>query len=132
MSKSIGPTFEDELKAAGLFGLPFSCGDDGSFSWGDVSDEQKAAVLAVYDAHDPNDAPPPRIITPLQFIELFTQAEQDAIAAAAQANAAVNLWLIKAMGAQEINKDDPRTIAGLDALVVAGLLTQERRDAILS
>jgi len=52
--KAIGPSFEIELKAAGLLGLPFSWGGDGSIQFSpDMTQSQKDAVLAVYDSHDP-------------------------------------------------------------------------------
>lgn len=53
-NKFIGPSFYDELVAAGLSGLPFSWGDDGSFVFSDeMTQEQVAAVQAVYEHHDP-------------------------------------------------------------------------------
>lgn len=67
----------------------------------------------------------------LEFMERFTQAEQEAIAGAAMVNVQVKLWYDKAVGAKEIIADEPRTVAGMDALVAAGLLTQARRDEIL-
>lgn len=52
--KRIGKTFAQELSAAGLLGVIGSWGDDGSI---DISvtatPEQRDAVQAVYDAHDP-------------------------------------------------------------------------------
>ena len=54
MAKAIGPSFSDELKAAGLFGLPFSWGADGMFQFDPrMTQAQLNAVLAVYAAHDP-------------------------------------------------------------------------------
>lgn len=52
MSSEIGKTFTDELKAAGLIGLPFSWGDDGTFTF-DPSMPQADIdnVMAVYEAH---------------------------------------------------------------------------------
>jgi hypothetical protein len=48
----IGPSFPDELKAAGLLGLPFSWGKDGSVTFGEtMTDEQREQVLAVLAAH---------------------------------------------------------------------------------
>jgi hypothetical protein len=68
--KEIGPTFGDELQAAGLTGLPFSWHPDGSPMPGvnppspflfdqRMTPEQIAAVEAVYAAHDPAKPPPP-------------------------------------------------------------------------
>lgn len=54
MSKKIGPNFSKELQAAGVIDIPFSWGADGSFSFEDgVTDAQKAQVMAVYKAHQP-------------------------------------------------------------------------------
>lgn len=54
MAKAIGPTFPDELKAAGLLGAPFAWGADGTFSY-DPSMKQTDidAIQKVYAAHDP-------------------------------------------------------------------------------
>lgn len=73
--KSIGKTFSNELKAAGLFGLPFSWGADGDIQFGaGLSQAQIDAVNAVYAAHDP-------LKTVLTYlgIEVSTKADVDAI-----------------------------------------------------
>ena len=50
----IGPTFAEELRTAGLTGLPFSWGDDGVIQYDPrMTPAQIAAVQAVYAAHDP-------------------------------------------------------------------------------
>lgn len=52
--KAIGPTFSNELQAAGLGGLPFSWGADGSFQFDQrLSQAQIDGINAVYLAHDP-------------------------------------------------------------------------------
>ncbi len=52
--KAIGPTFDKEIRAAGLGGLPFSWGTDGDIQYGPaMTQAQKDAVQAVYAAHDP-------------------------------------------------------------------------------
>jgi hypothetical protein len=76
-------------------------------------------------------SPPVPSWSPLQFIERFTDAEQLAIVTAAQSSPALRLWYDKAMAAGEIVADDPRTIAGLQVMVDAGLISAERRDQIL-
>ena len=78
----------------------------------------------------PAPAPAPRW-PPLQFIERFTEAEQIAIVTAAQTSPALRLWYDKAMASQEVVSDDPRTVAGMDALVAAGLISEARRSEIL-
>lgn len=55
----IGPTFANELKAAGLDGLPFSWGEDGQFCFDpSLPQVSREAILAVYAAHDPKKQPP--------------------------------------------------------------------------
>lgn len=52
--KKIGATFGAELIAAGLSGVPLSFGGNGEINFGeDVSAGDRAAVIAVYEAHDP-------------------------------------------------------------------------------
>lgn len=54
-TKAIGPTFSVELKAAGLFGLPFCWSSDGTFIFDPaMTAEQITGVEAVYAAHDPS------------------------------------------------------------------------------
>lgn len=74
----------------------------------------------------------PRRFVPLDFFALFTDAEQLAIATAAIQNASILLWFQKASGATSINLDDKSLIAGMRALMGAGLLTQPRHDRIMS
>jgi len=134
MTRINGDTFSKELDAAGVV--------DRRFTWNcetgviefhpEVSQQERDKVMAVLAAHDPEAPPlPPRVMTALAFIERFTADEQLAIATAAQSDASVNLWLVKATGAQEVDLDDPRTVDGLAALVSKGLITPERRDEIL-
>jgi hypothetical protein len=50
----IGPTFDAELLKAGLLGLPFTWGSDGTFIYGPgMTTTQKNQVQAVYAAHIP-------------------------------------------------------------------------------
>jgi hypothetical protein len=66
--KAIGETFGNELQVAGLAGLPFSWGADGTFQFDDrMTQAQIDAVNAVYAAHDPTAtlAPPPDSLSDL-------------------------------------------------------------------
>ena len=74
----------------------------------------------------------PRVIAPLEFLLRFTAAERTTIRAAAAASPELADWTDQARFAQEIDLDAPATAAGLDVLVVAGLLTAERRVAVLA
>lgn len=60
--KRIGPTFHAELLAAGLAGLPFAWSADGGILFdGAMPQDKRDAVLAVYDAHDPEAQPAPSV-----------------------------------------------------------------------
>lgn len=61
MAKQLGPTFGDEVIAAGLGGLPFSWGatSDDIFGRENLTDEQNTTLDGVIEAHDPTKQPPP-------------------------------------------------------------------------
>lgn len=67
----------------------------------------------------------------LEFMDLFTEAEQLAIAGAAMTDVATKLWYDRAVGAQFIDLTDARLADGLHAMVTAGLLTSARRNRVL-
>lgn len=87
------------------------------------------AALAILRAPSPA---PPKQFTSLEFLDLFTDAEQLAVVSAAMASAQVKLWYDRMLAASFVSLSDPRTSAGLQALVSAGLLTQVRRNAIVA
>jgi hypothetical protein len=72
-----------------------------------------------------------RVIAPLEFLQRFTPGERAAIRATAATSAALADRIDQARLAREIDLDAAATIAELDALVAAGLLTAERRPAVL-
>ena len=74
---------------------------------------------------------PAQQLTSLEYLALFTEAEQLAVVNATMVNASVKLWYDKMLAAGFVTIDDPRTEAGLTALVTAGLLTAERKAAII-
>lgn len=76
--------------------------------------------------------PPPRALSPLEFMERLTKAERIAIRRASRQNDDLADWLDMLLGAREVNVTDPRTVAGVQALVQAGLLTPERAAALLA
>lgn len=129
----IGPNFAAEIQAAGLMGLPFAWSSEGVTYGDDLTTEQCAAIEAVVAAHDPSAAaPPPSVhLSFLEFMDLFTEAEQIAIAGAAMADVPTKLWYDRAVGAQFIDLADARLTAGLQAMVSAGLLTSARRNRVL-
>ena len=86
------------------------------------------AALAILRAPPPA---PPKNFTSLEFLDLFTDAEQLAVVSAAMASAQVKLWYDRMLAASFVSLSDPRTSAGLQALVTESLITQARMDAIL-
>ncbi len=90
-----------------------------------------SAVVAAFDAA----APEPMRWTPLEFLERFTQAERIAIRAASAGTSPEALqladWLDLLRASTEVIADDPRVVAGMTALVAAGLLADARRTEIL-
>ena len=113
----------------------------------EITCEQHAALLAGQSAgkiiaadadgfpvlQDPPPAPPapPPQFTSLQYLDLFTEAEQLAVATAAMSSPQVKLWYDRMLAASFITLADPRTEAGLNALVSAGLLTAVRKAEIV-
>lgn len=77
-------------------------------------------------------APLPGTWTPLQFLERFTAAELDAIETKQATDPIVKAFYRAASFATEILSNDPRTAAGMEYLVSAGILTAARKDAILN
>jgi hypothetical protein len=91
--------------------------------------------IAAGNTPDPADIPAtvvPQSVTPLEYIERFTESEQIAIVTAAMSNAQLRLWYDKLMAAQEVVFTDSRLSAGLDALVTAGLITADRKAQLLT
>ena len=71
-------------------------------------------------------------LTRLEFRNQFTMAEKQALYTAAQSNVDVQIFLDDVNAAEYIETSDAATVAGLDALVSAGLLTQARADEVLA
>ena len=74
----------------------------------------------------------PRRLTHKGFSDRFTDAEMQAILAAAETNAALNAWWEKFKLARDINLDDPATQGGVQALEIAGLIGEGRAAEVLA
>ena len=56
---TIGPSFSEELRTAGLARLPFTWKEDGGIFYGEtVTEAQKSQVEAVLATHNPSTPPP--------------------------------------------------------------------------
>jgi hypothetical protein len=67
-----------------------------------------------------------QIYTSLDFINLFTQLEQLALAATLQQNPALFVWFTKMLAAASVDATAPETVAAVSALATAGVITQTR------
>jgi hypothetical protein len=88
---------------------------------------RSAPQAAFFSQYPP---PKPTQYAAADFINLFTDVEQQAIVAALPGNPALFIWYTKMLAAGVIDVTDPVTVAGLNALVAAGLLTQARAGEI--
>lgn len=83
-------------------------------------------------APEPPAPTPPTTLTPLEFMSRFTDAELAGIYSAAKVSVEVEVWLAKFNRTDEVVKTDPRTIGGLQAMELAGLLAAGRAAEILA
>jgi len=80
---------------------------------------------------------PRRRITRLEFMNRMTDVELAGVYTAAKASVAVEVWLAKfhsttpEADGTSVDLDDPRTVAGVQALEAAGLLAAGRATEIL-
>ncbi len=85
---------------------------------------------------DPPPAPPAPPVYPsftaLEMLDLFTEAEQLAVVAATMTEPAIKLWYDRLIAATYVTYEDPRTEAGLQALVDAELITPQRKAEIVA
>lgn len=84
-----------------------------------------------FAGYTPNPEPKMLHFTSLEYLELFTEAEQLAVVEATMVSAPIKLWYDKLLAASFVTRADPRTEQGLDTLVSAGLLTEQRKAEIL-
>ncbi len=97
-----------------------------------AADSAEGAALLASGVTPAAYSAPPDVLTWLQFRGRFTAPEQAAIMAAALGNSALFSFLLDAAGAAFIDVSDPRTIAGVQALAAAGMITSQRATTILT
>lgn len=83
------------------------------------------------------DTPPPeptpsRTLTRLEFRNRFTMSEKIAIYTAANTNIEIKIWLDDLACAEMVDLFDPQTQQSVEALVQAGLITEQRKNEILN
>ena len=80
----------------------------------------------------PAPKPQSRILTRLEYMNQFTDAELAAIYTAAKSVVEIEIWLEKFKVTTEVDIDDPRTVSGVQALEGAGLIAAGRAQEILA
>lgn len=90
------------------------------------------AVQAVQFSVTDADRATPQRLSRLEFLRRFTEAEMEAIVTAAEQSPALKTSLLKWQTAEGIVVTDPETVAGVNALEIAGLLAAGRAGEILS
>lgn len=91
-----------------------------------------AAVEAVQFSVTDADRATPQRLSRLEFLRRFTEAEMEAIVTAAEQSPALKTALLKWQTAEGIVVTDPETVAGVNAMEIAGLLAAGRAGEILS
>jgi hypothetical protein len=136
MTKQLGPTFGDEVSAAGLAGAPFGWGptDDDITGRQNLTSAQNTTLDGVVAAHDPAKKRKNILLT-TDFIARWTNQEYLALEKQRAADIANNKvgnaknWdIVVACDTIDMNK---QKFTNLKAdLVAGGILTQARADAI--
>ena len=72
------------------------------------------------------------VLTPLEFLNRFTNEEAVTIIGLSKTDPMVELWWVKYNKAQDIDLDDPQTIDGVNALESAGIIAPGRAAEILT
>jgi hypothetical protein len=136
MAKNLGPTFGDEVFAAGLGGLPFTWGatDDTISGRESLTTEQNATLDGVVAAHDPTDKRP-NVIPTTEFVSRFTNQEWLALEKQKAADITANKVgysknLAVTMSEDMVDLSKQKSTRIKSDLVAAGVLTQARADEI--
>jgi len=70
--------------------------------------------------------------TSLEYLDKFTKEEEDAIIIASDSNIEIKKFYFRLLAATFIDLEDPRTEAGIDALIAAGLLDESRKEQLMT
>ena len=105
-----------------------------------VREHNNGAVERILISPAPVEQPAPsrRRLSTLAFRDRFTQAEKVAIYTAAKTGVEVQIWLDDLAAATpepdgtSVDLDDPRTVAGVQALEAAGLIGVGRATEVLA
>lgn len=116
-------------------GATWAVNSDGSIVWDAAANGREMPSEAEYYTQENIDSyvPPVAVYewTPAEFLGRFTEAEQLEFCETALIVPAIMLLQLKLTTAKVIRSNSAGVIAGMAALVSAGVLTQLRSDAIL-
>ena len=132
MAKNLGPTFGDEIIAAGLGGKPLAWGatDDTITGREHLTSTENTTLDGVIAAHDPTKQRG-SILTVDEFIGRFTNAEyRAAVGSWRQTAGNAKNWDVVLFDQIDFNKKKSETLK--TSLVTDGILTQERADEIFA
>ena len=96
----------------------------------EATPEQRQAAQHIVDNWV--DPPERRLVWALDFLDRFSEVTQLAVVAAAQTNPAIRLWYDRLLANGSVDLNNPRLIAGLNAMRDAGLIIQAEIDAALA
>ncbi len=102
------------------------------WNWNGVSWVFAPNVLTEPIVSQPVEIKPARTLTKLRYMSRFTDEELAGIYTAAKSVVQVEVWLEKFKVAEDVDLDDPATVAGVQALEAAGLLAEGRSTQILT
>lgn len=125
-------TYHVKDKASGT--LRYTYNAEEPINWNEFPFTDYDHIETPYTAPD---APPmpvvaPVILTKLQFLRRFTQAERITMRAAASASAEMFDYMELLRLAEEVVLNDPDTIAGVTMMEVAGIIGAGRAQEVLN
>jgi len=136
MAATFGPTFGDEVVAAGLGGAPISWTESEIFGREKLTSQQNTTLTGVMTTHDPTKQRK-SICTADEFISRWTNAEylllekkRAADIAANKVGNAKNWDIVCAGDIIDLNKQKAQSLKA--DLVTDGVLTQARADVIFA
>ena len=92
----------------------------------------KIFTYNVIQRETPIPRPVKSVLTPLEFLNRFTNEELKAIVALSKTDADVEIWWLKYNKAQDMDLNDPQTVEGVNMLEAAGLIAPGRAAEILT
>lgn len=121
VDNTVSLVIESETDPDGINGEWIACGDAGPGWTYDGSTFAPPAPVVL-----------PKIISKVQYLKRFTQAERIAIREAAKTSAVVNDYVQLLDAASDVDLADPDTVAGVQQLESAGLLAAGRAAEVLA